>query len=339
MKKFLKIILIAISIPTFYLYSMDDILLFNNIESLGGYDGSHYGSSYPPPSFSMFHHPGHHKLSDSTPQISYSLATKKDKDQILLLMKNIEEDEDDSKLLVIIPEPLRSDHIDISISKKRLFVAKSDGIIISMLTLFVIDSTIMYNKASSTYESELSKILISELRCCDGVPGCMYPLQSYRQHVKIMMQNKPLPIIECKKLGCKECEIQFDPNEKKCFIYYGSAYVSRYYRKNGIATNLLEYAFKKILSDFTDQIQIGTEIVLAYGQAEANKNHRFMLRTFANMITSIRVKKELSGLNYYHLRHEIFKSYVPAFDSYGNRLPDTDDREGVGNLVIYKLCE
>lgn len=269
-----------------------------------------------------------------------SIASEDDIPQLLDLMDRIEDDADDSKLLVIVPRAMREEVLREAIAKKHIYVTKNiEGYIISFLKLYLINTKIKHDKSLGEYVSELATILTKELRCCTGTPGNLTSLPSKKRHYHNVRSAAPL-FEKCREDECFLTEYTFEPHDRQTFIYYGGAYTIPDFRGKGYGSDLLKHALNsmianKILPDIN--YNASTELILAYGQAAANKERKLMLRQFTQIISVLHAMLNIPSNSSYSLRHEIFNAYVPAFDEAGNLLPDSDERKGFGNLVIYKL--
>lgn len=275
---------------------------------------------------------------------TYAAADFNDIPQLLELINIIENDEDDRGLLVILPSASREEVLFNLIQRKRIFIAKIDGLIISFLKFYLIDREIKATRVNQTitYDSELTQILVNELCCCNGVAGDMAsnePSIKYHYH-DVRPVNPLFTESGCDNEKCMLHYNDFEHHEQQTFVYYGGAYTVQEHRGKGYGSELLKYASTSALIPIIEDIKRrrSTEFILAYGQAEQNKTRKLMLRQFTQLISTIHALLGHSSATSYTIFHEIYQASVPAFDECGNALPYSfEERPGFGNLVIHYL--
>jgi|GEM_PF-1737975 len=257
-------------------------------------------------------------------------ATEDDIVQILELMEVISSDPEDSNNLVIFPEILRSEKVRIDVLNKRMFVTKIGDRIIAFLKLYVINE-----------ETERKNILIDELRCCTYSNNTLASLNFENINYHNVRSSAP-KFNPCQDEHCSCRNILYIPTNKQTYLYYGGAFTDRQYRGNGYGSELLKNAFTYILDDVVSHVtkHSSRELALAYGQAKANIDQRLMVRQFTQAIPAILGRLKIPSSSSFELAHFIFNAPIPRFNENGYPLQDdldADDRQGFGNLVIYKL--
>lgn len=249
--------------------------------------------------------------------IEYRLAVKDDLDDIFSLYMDFNED-DKSKLLIF-PDSMQKQIILNNIKKRRFFIAidLECNKIVSFLKLHI------------ALEDELQDILFNEL--CLGENRNLITNFSYI-FTDNMISNFGRPLETTSELLLLNDELNYICENKinSClYIYHGAAYTLNAYRRRGISTNLLKYAFNFIKKDFKNK----EYLALLYGQVNSNTKNVAMVRVFAKCIAGLyRVP--------FKLQHIRCVAYKPEVSEDGKvQIFHDDDHCGLGSIVIYKLMQ
>lgn len=280
---------------------------------------------------------------DVLKNITYRLAHPSDLDKILHIYKDNFDDDDQHKLLVL-PEAIRAKAMQKNIEKKRLFVATDgDNTIVSFVKVFVIDD-----------HDELQEILRDELRFKEPKEGGKFLGQrsfdmsvstifDYSQEVKAaVLPESKLPEYV---FGAPDC----------MYMYYGNAYTCREYRRLGIGTKLLSFAFDYVAKKLGEETPLELEnlfideasiekiapirgVALVYGQVNANIGQIGQLRPFANFVCNMRpVTARTKNIQAHHVTFEAYKPQF-VFDTDGSfSVRDVKENQGRGNMLYIAL--
>lgn len=257
--------------------------------------------------------------------IVYRLARKSDITQLLELQSAIAESGEDRAKLVVFPEHVRQGILEEAISRGRLFVATENWNIISFLKLYVIDS-----------DRELRELLINELRCYnrDGTVAAQSSVEMCTSQTDdptfSPMHNADGSDIE---------STPFHLHARQTFLYYGGAYTHPKKRGQRHGSLLLRNAFGLIRDTVSAHIvkNKSTQLVLTYGQVLANQRNTLMRREFVKEIPQIHNKLFTPAPRTVLVSQYVYQACMPAFTEDMEILPDSDEREGCGNLIVYNL--
>lgn len=258
-------------------------------------------------------------------EIVYRLARKTDIAQLLELQCVIAESAEDSAKLVVFPEHMRHGFIQEAISRGRLFVATENFNIISFLKLYIIES-----------QQELHELLTNELRCYqqDGAAIRQSSLQT------CISQTDDPTFSPMHNADGSDIEIiPFKFHHRQTFLYYGGAYTVPGKRGQRHGSLLLRNAFGLIRDAVSAHIgkNKSTQLVLTYGQVLANQRNTLMRREFVKEIPQIHNKLFIAAPREVIVSQYVYEACMPAFTEDMQTLPDSHEREGCGNLIVYNL--
>ncbi|MBS1988080.1 hypothetical protein JST56_03730 [Candidatus Dependentiae bacterium] len=257
--------------------------------------------------------------------IVYRLARKADIDQLLRLQAAIAESAEDSAKLVVFPEHVRYTILEEAISRGRLFVATENFDIISFLKLYIIES-----------QKELHELLINELRCYqqDGAAITQSSLQT------CISQTDDPTFSPMHNADGSDIEVTpFKIHHRQTFLYYGGAYTMPDKRGQRHGSLLLRNAFGLIRDNVSAHItkNKSTQLILTYGQVLANQRNTLMRREFVKEIPQIHNKLFTPAPRAVVVSQYVYEACMPAFTEEMETLPDSEEREGCGNLIVYNL--
>ncbi len=258
--------------------------------------------------------------------VVYRLANKRDIPQLLELQKTIAQSTDDRGKLVVFPEHKRESILNETIARGRLFVATEDRNIISFLKLYIIDNG----------SHELTELLCDELRCC-GENINDIELASFNKFTS--QTDEPIFSPMHNSDSFDESIACFQVRQKQTFLYYGGAYTIPGKRGRRHGTLLLRNAFGMIRARVIENIKINSsnELVLTYGQVLENQNNTLMRREFVKEIPQIHNSLTTPAPREVLVYQYAYVACMPAFTEEMRMLPDSDEREGRGNLIVYHL--
>lgn len=179
----------------------------------------------------------------------------------------------------------------------------------------------------------------------------------------IINNNQELNEIVDQELNLTEALKPF--KQKKCiYFYYGSAYTVLEFRKQGISTKLLNFAFNYLYKNHVERFLNKEHLILLYGQVKANFDNKYIEKAFKEFIangfynkyieiysyelaTSCYIKSEVKHipLNDIELTHFYNTAYKPELilDTNTNELSvniiKDKEHEGRGNMLVYHIIK
>ncbi|MCF7799769.1 hypothetical protein K9M16_02100 [Candidatus Babeliales bacterium] len=258
----------------------------------------------------------------SYPRIEHKIATIDDITEILELQENF--NDDDKSKLVIFPKEIKANILKKNITANKIFVSIDTDAnkIINTIKLFII----------KTQEDFLEILEELGFRSDSINKSPEEFLKNYNYQIN---RENILNIIEQKNILLQTNELMGLLNNfsNNClYCYYGGAYTNPNYRNIGLNFNLIKYALNQVCPDFLVHNSI-FYMSLLFGQVEANKNNRGMVKAFTNFII------EHKNISYVNLQHLICQAFKPnfVFDETNSELKITSFCPGEGNIVFAKI--